>query len=1331
MAKESNDFILQPVDYDPFDGPELVRVAPATEPQSEIFVSCLIGGEDANRSYNESVTLRLSGKLNVSALQYALQGAIDRHEALRAVFSPDGKKMCILGGITNNLMLKDISALSVANQHLVLKDYANYDAQTAYDLKNGPLFRTALFCLAPNLHQLTFSAHHIVCDGWSLGIILQDISKIYNAELLSVPLLPEAVTRFSDYAVGQLNFELTTDYQEIERYWLSQLGALPPVLDIPTDFPRPLTRTYQSQRDDYELSTDVTMALRKVGSQAGCSFVTTLIASFEVYLHRLSGQDEIILGLPAAGQSATGLPALVGHCVNLLPMMSRYDGDLSFSDYLRDRKGQILDDYDHQQITFGSLLKKLNITRDPSRVPLIPVVLNIDMGLDKGVAFEGLSHKLIYNPRQYENFEIFLNISGSDDQLTLEWSYNTRLFKPATIRKMMFEFEQLLQTLVKQPGTKLSDLAISGRQELYAQLKEWNNTTVVYPAGQTLIQLIDATCAQYSAKAAITFQGQAITYEQLHHQTNQLAHLLKEAGVDHGDIVGMMVERSIPMVVSLIAIMKAGAAYVPVDPELPTERINYMLTTATAKYCIVSSQYAEKIIGDCRLVNIEKALEQLSRYPAHKVDNSLIDIDLAYIIFTSGSTGKPKGVMVEHHSLLNLLLSMQQQPGIRHTDKFLALTTISFDISGLEILLPLITGAELVIAGKEDARDGRLLMNMLLNQQITIVQATPASWRMMLDAAGGRMPIKALCGGEAMTTDLANALTEHCLEVWNMYGPTETTIWSAVKQILPTDKVVTIGRPINNTRIYVLDANRNPVGIGAVGHIYIAGDGVARGYMGNPELTNTSFLPDIMPAKAGDRMYNTGDLGKFEENGALICLGRSDLQLKINGYRVEPGEIEACLLQQTGIRQAAVVAVNNRLIAYVAADDGTGVDGWKQHLQLLLPNYMIPADFVLVDKMPITANGKLDRLALQQAGFAPRQGAYRGATNEMEQAIVDIWTEIFDGATIGVNDDFFELGGHSLLAFQAMSRLGKRLNKSLPVVSIFQFRTVAQLAAFVSGAGEFIMEALPTIQKALVPLKAEGSKTPLYIVHGYDMNVLSFTSVATHMDADQPVFGLQAVSLNDINGEPVAMEQVAAEYIAEMVAQHPSGAFAIAGYSFGGYIAFEIARQLKQMGRQVKMLAMFDAYAYNEADDQPGAKKIGRKILRQFPKSLFILNSFIKQPKETIEYQKYILKERFKNIAGIDDKDKDEQERIAENKVYQRYEYAYHNYKMGVYDGAIDLFRVKTRLYFLDDMKFLGWKPYAQKGVIVHEIPGDHKTFIMAPNNKEFARILQNALDAG
>ncbi len=969
----NKEYTFVSVDFDPFASGELEKIIPAIEPQQEIWTACMIGGPDANRAYNESISLQLQGPFRRNAMEQALRDIFSRHESLRATISADGKDLCIRDGNALDISWQDLTHLDAGEQDQSLQAFATNDMHAVFDLQNGPLFRVALFRLAADRHHLRLTAHHIVCDGWSFGIILEDLGTLYSAYVKGETPVLEPADSFSTYATEITAYSTSAEYSNAENYWLRQYQGHAPELTLPTDRPRPAIRTYKSRRDDFNLDPSLLEAIKKTGAKAGSSLVSTLMVAFEVYLHHITGQNDIILGLPTAGQSATGHLNLVGHCVNLLPLRSRPDGDQSFIDYLRLRRKQLLDDYDHQQFTFGTLLQKLKIDRDSSRVPLVPVIFNIDAGMDSRVSFHQLSHHLISNPREFENFEIFLNATGSQQSMTLEWSYNTTLFNPETIRSMMGTFETLLRRIVDNPSTLIRDLPAQDPNEIRL-LSAWNATQTDFPRHKSTGDLLHEAALHNSTRTAVRLASNdlSLTYHQLDQKASRFAAFLQQQGVQKGDIVALAADRSIDMVVALVAILRSGAAYLPLDPQFPKDRIEFMLADSKARLLLTSLAYK----GHFNTDSPQLILEEIARLTVNGPDSfngpAINDNDVAYLLYTSGSTGKPKGVQVEHHSLVNLLTSMQKTPGITPTDRLLATTTISFDIATLEIFLPLISGAELIVADTASVKDGRLLARLLDDTQATIMQATPSGWRILLDADTKRRPhLKAFTGGEGLPKELADRLLAVTGSLWNMYAPTETTIYSTAKQITAADTIITIGRPIDNTQVYILDPHGHPTPIGTPGEIVIAGEGVARGYLGRPELTAEKFIPDPFARQPGLRMYRTGDLGKFLPDGLIQCLGRIDQQVKIRGYRIEPGEIEHSLIKQPFVKEAVVIAREDnpgdqRLVAYLVAPGASEqlIPDWKKALAASLPGYMVPADFVLMESLPRTNNNKIDRKSL-------------------------------------------------------------------------------------------------------------------------------------------------------------------------------------------------------------------------------------------------------------------------------------------------------------------------------------------------------------------------------
>ncbi|TWR27177.1 amino acid adenylation domain-containing protein [Mucilaginibacter achroorhodeus] len=1328
-------------DFNPFAGPEIALIAPATEPQMEIWTSCLIGGNDASCAYNDFATIVLSGEaFDKEAMLKAAQALSDRHEALRSVFSADGAHIIIYKHLDVLVDYHDISDQDDEQNRDFVKNYCRQLAITALDLKNGPLFKIALIKLNDTEHQVILLTHHIICDGWSMGLIMQDLGKLYNAFAQGVePNLPSA-PHFSVFAVEEANAKNSAEHLATEQYWVEQFKGSDHLLDIPTDNPRPTPRTFKSTRADYGLDTQLVADLRNLARKTGTSLVTAILASFEVFLHQLTGQDEVIVGLPAAGQAATGNFGLVGHCVNLLPLRSFPHGAQTFANYLKDRKSTILDAYDNQQYTFGSLLKKLAIPRDPSRLPLVPIMFNIDIGMDEGIGFHNLKHRYINNPREYETFEIFLNVTDNKGTLTFEWSYNTQLFQAATITRFMQEFEHLLRYVVKTPDVLIGKLPLMNAEQVREQLNRWNNTRVNYPRDKPLNKIISETAMQYPDKVALKFGKEEYTYAKLNDKSNQFAAVLIENGVKVADKVAISVDRDADLVIALLGIMKAGATYIPLDPIFPINRINYMLEDSAAVVLVTTKKYSGKYISNAKELLLDDIMPKLGNYadsdPAVVVQGE----DLLYILYTSGSTGQPKGVQIKHHNAVNFLYSMQKQPGLTAADKLLAVTTISFDIAGLELWLPLITGAQIVLADAIMAKDGQELLQTIRNEQITVMQATPYTWRIMLEAGWGAEQVKVICGGEALPMDLAQRILERASSLWNVYGPTETTIWSTLKEIKASDGFISIGRPIDNTYIYILDKFQNPLGPGAAGEIYIAGEGVAKGYLNQPALTEEKFVHDpfdtITPNPV---MYRTGDLGTFTADGDLMYISRIDAQVKIRGYRIETGEIEFNLGKEEAIKQAVVVARNDKngvakLVAYVLLNDNfKGIENptdliqkWRTDLRNSVPDYMLPDNFAIIDEMPMTPNGKVDKKVLAASDIdAAETVKYVAPTTDTERLLSTIWKELLGIEQVGINDNFFELGGHSLIAVKVMARIEQETGERLPLAILFENSTIEKLAAVMDS------DVSAVSWDSLVPIKPTGSKVPIYIVHGAGLNVLLFNTLANNVDDEQPVYGLQAKGLNGVDEPLNRMEDMAAHYVSSILAQNPDGPYALAGFSFGGLIAFEMARQMKALNKDVRMLAMFDTYAYRTPHYDPWATKqvkrglyLGRKVWH----SVTFKDGFLKTIRKRSEAIKRSLVRLFWKLRHGEKQDQvgffGYSNRIDEaNNLAQKY------YLIAPSDLEIELFRAETRSYYLDDYEYMGWRPYALKGINIHSVPGEHTTMFKEPNDKIFARVLQDCLD--
>ncbi|GGH00484.1 amino acid adenylation domain-containing protein [Mucilaginibacter phyllosphaerae] len=870
-----------------------------------------------------------------------------------------------------------------------------------------------------------------------------------------------------------------------------------------------------------------------------------------------------------------------------------------------------------------------------------------------------------------------------------------------------------------------------------------NNTQADYPRNIALHHLIAKKAGEMPDKIAIKFGQRTLSFKTVNDAASKLARHLLSFDIKTGDIIGLAVDRSPEMIISLLAILKTGAAYIPLDPEYPKDRIEFMLEDSAAKILITSNKYKGHFTSNATEVLLEDAWDKINGYPAEEPDTEVTGQDLAYVLFTSGSTGKPKGVQIKHHNLVNFLLSMAKTPGMTADDKLLAVTTISFDIAGLELFLPLLTGAQIVLTDTITAKDGRALLELAVNEQISIMQATPYTWRMMLEIGWDqKLPLKVLCGGEALPKDLINKLTARCSELWNMYGPTETTVWSTVKHI-KNDTDITIGKPIDNTQVYILNEQLAEVETGAIGEIFIGGDGVALGYLNRPELTSERFVDNKITGVAGDKIYRTGDLGKITPTGEIQCLGRIDHQVKVRGYRIELEEIEHALSWQENVKEAVVVAREDRpgdprLVGYIVlssgetkvADFNAFTEAWQRALLGQLPEYMVPDDFVLMDAIPITPNGKIDRKALPAPDYSQitrtENNEYVAPRTANEKLVAGIWQEMMGLENIGIYDNFFQLGGRSLVAVRIMACLEQETGKRLPLATLFEHSTVEKLAARLELNAEAIS------WESLVPIKPKGSKMPLYIVHGAGLNVLLFNALAMNMDEEQPVYGLQAKGLNGIDEPLDVMEEIAANYVEEIINHDPVGPYAVAGYSLGGMIAYEMAKQMLAMGKDVKMLAMFDTYADQTQKYDSLLKRIVKNGWLLIKQVAYTPVLFVQDPKRTIEYKSREVGRRIQKVFKkvFPDKVKKKEGALAyTDDINERSHAAQKNYLLTPVNITLELFRAQKKTFYMDDFKLLGWKPYALKGVNVHDIPGEHNTIFAPPNDKQFAKVLQQCLD--
>jgi len=1140
--------------------------------------------------YNECVTIHLPGPLDVAAFECAFNDIVRRHEIWRTTFPTiDGQPVQHVHPYSaRTLPLIDLTALQTEDREAESVRLATVEARQPFDLAAGPLLRATLMRLGEQEHRLYLALHHIIFDGVAMYQgFLPEVRAIYEAFLDGRPSpLPEPPIQYGDYAVWQRAHVQGETLERHLAYWRQKLGGRLPVLQLPTDRPRPATETFRGSMLPFALSRELTSALDDLARGEGCTLYMVLLAAYTTLLYRYSGQEDILIGTATAGRNRPELGAMIGYFLTTMVMRTDPSGNPTFSELLRRVREMTLEGMAHDDVPFDLLVRELQPERTLTHNPLFQTLLTLEPPLP--VLACGWTLTQMDVETGISKFDLSLEMDNRPEGLIGRFEYNSDLFDRATIERMSGQWRTLLGGIVADPGRPISALPLLPEEERRQLLEGWNDTARQYPRHATVHQLVEEQARRAPDAVAAVRADERLTYGELNRRANQLASHLRTMGVGPETLVGICVDHSLEMLVGLLGILKAGGAYVPLDPTFPSDRIAFMLADARAPVLVALRRTAAALPPhDARLVLLDADWPEIARQEEANQDGGAGPANLAYVIYTSGSTGWPKGVRIPHRAVVNLLCSMAREPGLSAEDRLLAVTTLSFDIAGLELFLPLTVGARVVIVSREVATSGPALIAALTASGATVMQATPATWQLLL-AAGwrgdGRLTV--LCGGEALPRELAARLLPRVGLLWNMYGPTETTIWSAVCKVERGD-AISIGHPIANTQLYVLDTHGQLAPIGVPGELHIGGDGLARGYLNRPELTAERFIPHPLRDEPGERLYRTGDLARYRTDGTLEFLGRLDTQVKVRGYRIELGEIEAALAQQPGVQAAVVVAREDRpgdrqLVAYVVAEpDSQGTPATAEALALALrrrlPAHMVPASFVRLDALPLTPNGKTDRRALpspvERFDEAARRG-YVAPRTSLERALARIWEDVLDVGPVGVRDNFFDLGGHSLLAVRLLDRIERVCGRAVPLSILFGGATIERLAAALEDGGAARLPAAAP----LVEVQGSGSRRPFYFLHGDVYGGYYCLKIARRLGAERPFYALPPYGLD---GWQVArtVEALASYHVGVLRAFQPRGPYLLGGFCNGGVIAYEMARQLQAEGQQVDRLVIVDAAA--------------------------------------------------------------------------------------------------------------------------------------------------------
>ncbi|GMT96872.1 hypothetical protein KH5H1_09910 [Corallococcus caeni] len=1287
--------------------------------------------------YNIPAALRLDGPLDTEALSRGLRELVHRHEALRTTFHArdDGEPVQHPHAQVELAVSRvELSQLPEAAQDAEVRRRALEEARTPFDLTRAPLMRATLLRLSEQRHVLLVTLHHIVSDGWSNRVLVEELGALYAAFSRGQPSpLPPLALQYADFAAWQRDWLKGEVLEQQVGWWKRQLDGAPQALELPTDKPRPSVQTYRGAQVPVVLSPGASRSLKALCQQEVATPFMALLALWQVLLACYSGQEDFAVGSPIAGREHGELEGLVGFFVNTLVLRAQVDRRGSFRQLLRRVKEVALGAYAHQDLPFERLVEELKPARDPSRSPLFQVLFTLR---DTTAPRSPQGGELELHPLDVEDttakFDLELSLAESPEGFAGTLGYNTALFEPRTAARMAEHFRTLVEALVARPEAALDSVSLLTPMERQQVLVEWNATETEYPRDATLPEVFARVVARFPEKVAVEFGDARLTYRQLEERANRLAYHLRSLGVDTDSRVAVALERSLELVVSLVAILKAGAAYVPLDPAYPQARLAAMVEDARPHVLLTSRALLPKLPhADLLPVVLEEL--SLDALPVHAPPRSALPQSLAYIDFTSGSTGRPKGVGTPHAAVLRTLFGVDYAR-FGPDETLLLMAPLAFDASTLEVWGALLHGAKLAVFPAHPPTDPHELEQVLVRHGVTTLWLTSGLFTQVVDShlPALRSLRQVLTGGDVVSAPHVRKVLEQLgLPVTAGYGPTETTVFATSHRFTQASQVggcAPLGRPLGNTQVYVLDDSGQPVPPGVKGEVYVGGDGLARGYVGQPALTAERFVPNPFAATPGARLYRTGDLGRWRDDGVLEFLGRADVQVKVRGFRIELSEIEAALLAHSNVREAVVITREDvpgdkRLVAYVVAPATLDMAELRAFLKQRLPDYMVPSTVCRLDALPLTSNGKVDRKALPAPDSATPADAYVAPRTALEEQLARSFAEVLRVPRVSVTDSFFDLGGHSLLALRLMAAIREHTGQMIPMAALFQYATVEQLARRVAQEAT----ALPP---NLVRLDAgTSSARPLFLVHGGGGSVLGYSELVRQLGNDRPVYGLSASGLDGGTLPPASIEALARDYLVQVRTVQPRGPYLLGGWSFGGLVALEMARQLQLTGEQVELLALMDS-TVPTPQPRPEADPLG--MLALFARTL------------GLPWQELSLDlDRLRRLEG--------REQLAY--VLEQLRSAPAN-DLGLdLDGAAHLFALHSRLYdaqrgYVPGGDYSGptllfqaatartasgepdWSTWLTGSVTRYEVPGDHYTMLSAPHASTVAERLLHHLRA-
>jgi arthrofactin-type cyclic lipopeptide synthetase C len=1167
------------------------------------FLAQMDGG---NTAYNIPLGLHLRGRLDAEALHRALARIVARHESLRSRFAQlNDEAQVLIAPVDSGLSLIEVDWRQQPQTDEALRALIETEARGPFNLQDGPLIRGRLLRLADEHHVLLLTMHHIISDGWSMGVLTRELMALYQAFSHGEddPLPPLAL-QYADYAVWQRRWLSGEVLQRQSDYWQQTLAGAPALLSLPTDRPRPAQQDHHGGSVEIVLDEQTSAGLKTLCQRHAVTPYMVLMSAWAMLLARLSGQSDVVIGSPVANRTRAEIEGLIGMFVNTLALRIDTSGDLTGAALLARVKVQTLAAQAHQDLPFEHVVEITRPLRSLSHTPLFQTLVSWDSSVAPALALDGLTLEGVAGENHFVKFDLSLSLGENPQGIRGALRYATALFDESTVRRFVGYLQRLLAALVSDDQALLAQLNLLAAEEQQRLLGDFNATAVDCPVEQPIQSLFEAQVQRQPDAIAVQAGEHSLTYRELNARANRLAHHLREQGVGPDARVALCVERGLDLVVGLLGILKAGGAYVPLDPAYPAERLDFMLRDCAPVAVLVQTATRALFAGtDVAVIDFDQCSwhEQSASNPQVPGLNAS---NLAYMIYTSGSTGTPKGVMLEHRGLCNLVHWGSQICPPTPDGALLQKAPFSFDGSVWEFFWPLTAGVRLVLARPGGHREPAYLAQVIRQQRVTVVKFVPALLQQFVelqDVSECTSLTDVFCGGGELTAALAAAVRQHLpwVRLHNVYGPTEATVDSTAWTLEPHMPVPTselpIGKAICNTRLYVLDAHDQPVPLGVIGQLHIGGIGVARGYMGLPQMQAERFIDS--PFVAGDRLYRTGDLVRYRADGNLEFLGRDDFQVKLHGLRLELGEIEARLIQHPDVREVVVLMRDERLVAYFTVREGSAapaIDTLRAFILEQLPEYMVPGAFVALDVLPLSPNGKIDRQALPAPGIdAVLSRHYEAPQGEVESLLAQVWGEVLNVERVGRHDNFFELGGHSLLAIRLVNLL-QRAGQEVTLAQLFQRPSVESLAALLSQH-----HAVPAQPEGLVVVRPGEGGNALFLIHEFSGRDVYFPALGLHIEGQFPIYGLPGVPL----GQPQlrTLECMAARMVGIIRSVQPHGPYRLAGWSFGGLLAYEIAQQLLGLDEAVAFVGLLDTYAPHPASQDKtrwsGAHRDKRQLL--------------------------------------------------------------------------------------------------------------------------------------